>query len=352
MGIKNITDQENWDPFYLLLCKVLNNKNDTSFINGARVQINNAPTCGPYCYEKNIDYAPNGWASTAKFWHSSDDQNNGDESNLGNYDGTDYMLLYNLYRLSVEPVGYVNLIDRKLDGCYYPFYIELGFGSGFIVGNNQHPDTIQAFETIEVSNMIVDNKLHPDFGNPNGTTPENANVAMRAGKKIILKPGFKVEKGAYFHAYIEPFECSNNDDDTPSVKSTDQGLYSYFPMFTLTDSLYCARNYMPMENNSFETTEILISEENTETAEDSNIHKELSLSIYPNPCDGIFYISSVNYSNQEMQVIVFNMLGNTVYSATNYSGEFTIDMSQQPAGIYYVNINADNKIFRKKVVVN
>ncbi|MFH2144379.1 MAG: T9SS type A sorting domain-containing protein, partial [Bacteroidota bacterium] len=97
---------------------------------------------------------------------------------------------------------------------------------------------------------------------------------------------------------------------------------------------------------------ILISEENTETAEDSNIHKELSLSIYPNPGDGIFYISSVNYSNQEMQVIVFNMLGNTVYSATNYSGEFSIDMSQQPAGIYYVNINADNKIFRKKVVVN
>ncbi|MFH2143518.1 MAG: hypothetical protein ABIJ97_13920, partial [Bacteroidota bacterium] len=197
----------NWDTFYLLLYDIINDKT-TSYLSISKVedQLNTAPSCGPYLWDANnqvefeccgfVSGKPTGgWASSNKFRHTKEEQQGFDENGntrdgTGNFHGLDFMLLYNLYRLHEQPIGFVDLIDIKISNLYYPYVKDFGYP---IEGNNFNPATIQAFETIEVSNMIVDNKLHPDFGNPNGTTPENANVTMRAGKKIILKPGFKVE---------------------------------------------------------------------------------------------------------------------------------------------------------------
>jgi hypothetical protein len=271
------------------------------------------------------------------------DEQNGLEGSHANFNGCDYMLMYNLYRLVKQPIGYNDFIDLKISNLYFPYLTDFGYP---IEGNNFNTATIQAIETIEAGNMVVDNMLHADYNDPIGTTPENANVTMRAGKKIVLKSGFKVEHGAYFHAYIEPFSCSGG-----VITKAGSGLYSGSPMFTLTDSLYCAENYLKNRNESFEKSEDILPEESEAADNEIIAVGELQINIFPNPNDGRFSISAVNYKNQALAVEVYNLTGTMVYMEKANSALFDMDLSGQPAGIYYVVINADEKVFKKKLVM-
>ena len=73
-------------------------------------------------------------------------------------------------------------------------------------------------------------------------------------------------------------------------------------------------------------------------------------SIYPNPTTGVFYISS---GRKQYHIDIFTLFGEKVYSKTISKTISEIDISSQPAGIYFLKIfNWDgssvvSKIFRK-----
>lgn len=72
-----------------------------------------------------------------------------------------------------------------------------------------------------------------------------------------------------------------------------------------------------------------------------------SLYIYPNPGTGKFFLSS--HFPEKTATTVFNSLGIQVFTPV-HSGE--IDLTDQPAGIYFVKITKDNFLFSTKVIIH
>ena len=68
-----------------------------------------------------------------------------------------------------------------------------------------------------------------------------------------------------------------------------------------------------------------------------------NISIFPNPSSGIFQIES----NQEInQIEVFNITGQVILSFNSN----TIDLSNQPSGIYLIEIKTTDAVFVNKLV--
>jgi len=89
----------------------------------------------------------------------------------------------------------------------------------------------------------------------------------------------------------------------------------------------------------------------------NEISNNNSLTVYPNPSDGKFTIEEQGVRNKE-QVEVYNMLGERVYAAplpqTPKGALNTIDLSNQPSGIYLYRVMAEDGslIGNGKLVIN
>lgn len=71
------------------------------------------------------------------------------------------------------------------------------------------------------------------------------------------------------------------------------------------------------------------------------------VAIYPNPTTGLFVIEGLG--NKAQQVRVYNSLGVQVEEGQFISGQ-TIDLSDKPAGIYYVRVDSPKDVVSSKLV--
>ncbi|GAB4278091.1 MAG: hypothetical protein Kow0068_01580 [Marinilabiliales bacterium] len=343
--------QRNWDTFYLLLYNFIQDKNSSYFDNTqAKDQITTAPLCGPYLWDANNDVyfdccgyvegKPDyGWASGLKFIHSNDAQHGYDDNTtntrqqIGNFNGLDYMLFYNLYKLVEDPEFYPNLINREVfEEAPYSWY-------GICKGWTDWPFMYQAFESIESSGKIKNNC--------DGDQSKPGDVTYRAGKNIVLMPGFQVEHGAKFKAYIESYSC----DGAGYNKSGQSGLYSALPMVNAMDSLFVNENY---RNNKYKLNQVRnnINSEIDSSLNNLGVH-DMTCLIYPNPSHGIININIINYNNEPLNVAVINMIGVTIYSKKYQQGNRqTISLSSYPDGFYFISIECNDKVFKQKISLN
>jgi uncharacterized repeat protein (TIGR03803 family) len=95
---------------------------------------------------------------------------------------------------------------------------------------------------------------------------------------------------------------------------------------------------------------INVQNSNFSTNSSQNKNDESIIEIYPNPTDGIFQI--VNIKNQEIQIEIYNVLGECISHYTRMFSNFQIDLSNQPNGIYFINIKTETGIVSKNIVVN
>ncbi len=98
-GIKAKTKRQDWDTFYGLAWNVLHDKNKKmeERLDKAYNQLNAAPYHGPYNYGTDNNPKGTGWSSSYR-WHHKKKTQLGELTGIpGNYNGLDYMLLYNLY---------------------------------------------------------------------------------------------------------------------------------------------------------------------------------------------------------------------------------------------------------------
>ena len=216
--INHITVHNNWDTFYLLLWEVLNNNTRTKnhqihLLKKAKDQLDDAPCEGPYCYLQdtrvyeynyyfwgkmrhkillgylnNGVFAGNGWATDYKWFKHEDQQDYGQDAATGNFNGCDYMLLYNLRHIITKDTAtyYVDYMHRNL------------------IGTVNSPANFIGYSTI-VSTQLV-----------NSATPI---VNYKAGDSIHLKTGFHAVHGSNFHAYIGTVDCSDAESHTPYYDS-------------------------------------------------------------------------------------------------------------------------------------
>lgn len=151
------------------------------------------------------------------------------------------------------------------------------------------------------------------------TVHSSAEVYFQAGNKINLKPGFRVNRGAYFNASIE--DCS-------------------FPRITHDYSLL---------SDSIKHIE-LMNMSALESNEDSleNINSNY-LSIYPNPTNEILNIYSIDKINE---IYVYNSFGELIYQTNVGMEHFEFKMNHFSKGIYVFRIETSHDSILKKVVLN
>lgn len=84
-----------------------------------------------------------------------------------------------------------------------------------------------------------------------------------------------------------------------------------------------------------------------------------SLNVYPNPNNGRAINLQINgISNEEVLVVVYDILGNEIFSKViitneNDSDVHAIDPSQKlPVGVYIISATSDQKIYNKRLIVN
>ncbi len=131
---------------------------------------------------------------------------------------------------------------------------------------------------------------------------------------------------------ITPYSYLWNDPNTQTT-ATATGLCKGLYKVTVTDSNQC---------KSYRT--III--DNTVGIEE--LSTEVVIGVYPNPSEsGLFNLSIESNSKKQFQLIIYNNLGERIYvKSFSVVGRHTeyMDLSTQAAGIYYLQIQSDNKI--------
>ena len=92
----------------------------------------------------------------------------------------------------------------------------------------------------------------------------------------------------------------------------------------------------PQNISSFVTTDI--SEYNLET-----------INIYPNPTGGIINVNKGQLEN--VQVNIYNVLGESIYQFSITSSNYQIDLTAQPNGVYFVQLRTEQGIMNKKLII-
>ena len=356
-----------WQSFYLLLWKFLNNKtiankdwNPITLL--ANSQLNTAPCVGPYNFLPANKIL--GWSCFNKFRSTKDEQNALNyDATQANFNGIDYMLLFNLYNIDKKNTKIVNYNDRKVDNntanmfsTPAPYVNKVN-----VIGFNKIESTMKILTTKADGSQI------------------NVDAKYRAGVEIILKPGFEVEHNATFHAYIDPFSCPASSWTAKSIDSTDNTiLYDYeinkydsaisvpysgdiydFSEIASTDTIY----FDPADtfDIAYDTTLYNIIDTNlinkslsknvTTNIVNANVDKNIDIELYPNPNNGNFVLQVNNIADKKGTIKVYSTLGNVVYSTIIENNRTNVNIKNQTAGVYFARIEIENQSFYKRVII-
>ena len=78
------------------------------------------------------------------------------------------------------------------------------------------------------------------------------------------------------------------------------------------------------------------------------------LKLFPNPFQGLINIQFINTQKSNLELIIFNSIGETIYkeSALNHTGEYrtSINLARYSNSIYFIQIKTDNGIIYKKII--
>lgn len=91
-----------------------------------------------------------------------------------------------------------------------------------------------------------------------------------------------------------------------------------------------------------------IEDEDNSTSKIKVNNNELNMEIYPNPSNGILFISNV----QQADVFVYDILGNLVLTADNYSYGKAINISNLPNGNYIIKVYSGNETATRKLFLS
>ena len=83
--------------------------------------------------------------------------------------------------------------------------------------------------------------------------------------------------------------------------------------------------------------------------------KQGGVTIYPNPSNGNFTCAIVGFSNQDVNVNIYNSLGQIVYSKTSnenlISYNQNVDLSNLKKGVYFAEVQCGKKLINQKLVI-
>jgi len=204
------------------------------------------------------------------------------------------------YNISADP----NILSKTpFNAIYYPTN-----------SNEEHVNISEACVSWMMNELVPQNVLL------DGTGVGVWKGDVRAGNSITLGPGFSTAPGKEFHAYISPLQTCNASS---SLKS------------------------LSIQSDNFTNNQLVNS---LDTQNEKNITEIVS--IFPNPSNGKFCIQ-IKHSERISLIEVRNIQGTLISSIKNESNnEIFIDISNQPNGIYFVNILLNGKAQTTKIIKN
>ncbi len=297
--------------------------------------LNSAPCKGPYNIDGN--YPDYNWSTTNRF-RQPEHRGESNPDPKGEYNGLDYMLLFNLYCLAQPDYlddafqSYYSAMDRVIT-VDYPYVLPF---PPFV--SQYFPREIDAFNTITADNHI----------NAGGTSTTNGDVTYRAGRQIDLLPGFEVEAGAHFEAYIDPFQCDGNGDYVRTSGDTGNPRTIYNAPTNYVQYANTNNNNPTVSSSSLTTPSVSSGVSKSQDAKPAS-----EFNITPNPSTGIF---TIQMNNEQLSIVnyqlsIYNPLGQIIYQSSIINNQSSIDLSSQPSGIYFVKVQTADKIYTEKVVL-
>jgi ELWxxDGT repeat protein len=73
------------------------------------------------------------------------------------------------------------------------------------------------------------------------------------------------------------------------------------------------------------------------------------VNVYPNPSNGIFTIKTD--TEEETNVKIYNAMGTLIFEKNNHDQNTVIDIHDQPAGYYLLEVSSGNKTFTSKPII-
>ncbi len=261
--------------------------------------LNDAPACGPYKIKDsngNLTWGSYYWSSPSRLvWPEG--IGNKDSTNLGEYAGLDYMMLFNLF--------YLTFAKKTCDN--------ITISQNYINQTN----AVEAC-SITATNLIT-----------------GGNVSYTAGKTISLKQGFKAAStsSSLFKASINPnyYISDYMNYGTCSCASGGKKSAARVKHFIPNNSLLRPPTYEKGIKG------------NTGRYPASN-----SIDIYPNPASGQFYISSPDAKINKIQIT--DLSGRNIFSRNCTSSMEEINLNEQK-GVYIVKVYLNNSINIKEIVI-
>ncbi len=326
VAIYNNTDGENnWREYYLWLHEALQDyHHDYISVSNVENLLDEAPCEGPW-KKNDTQYAPNGWATPDRWYHTVEEQNGQVyETGYGIFSGIDYMILLNLYYIcnvagcSTCGVPYWNRANSILDQQW----------PQGIIGSTSNPIIFNAFRSITSTEQI-------------SATPLPGDIRYYAGERIILKPNFRATAGSNFMANISPFNyCPNGIDIRDSILDLD---YS---------NLKERSNYTDRSGGKLNVDNYKIWNNESQFKTNNNQDKdEFKINIFPNPTKGEFNV----YTNSDdcISIEVFSIEGKQLLDKYFEHGlNITLDISGFSPGMYIVKAQKKSGIALMKIFKN
>lgn len=291
--------------------------------------LNGAPCEGNYNKFPNIPSSPY-WGTSnridrnERLWKLNDPKGDGAE-----FGGTDYMLLHNLYYLREGTTSpFVDYSERKV-------IQNMPYAGIFSTSNKK---TLGAYEYINAYNTI----------NSNGAAD------YRAGKEIALLPNFSAVAGSDFGAYIAPYSCSasgtninrmaNNSDDGFNDKITKDKK----------QEAYTQKQEQNNENDNSDRAKF--NSQLDSLVRNINDQKIFTtkVEVYPNPNNGEFNIEFNLGTEDNVDVIIYDIVGKEIFSHKHVTGYLNMPMNlkEYDKGIYMVRFKNTNGVeFYKKITI-
>lgn len=143
------------------------------------------------------------------------------------------------------------------------------------------------------------------------TVAASTNVEMVSASTIIFRPGFTVQANSNFTARIDAPSFAREAVDTDAEEDP---------------KLFAATEFMNFE--------------------------ESNLWVFPNPSTSLFNVSLITNLDVNYSYKIFNSVGEVVkISGTGYERQFEIDLGDQPAGLYVMQIIVNDKLYHKTLIL-
>jgi hypothetical protein len=193
-----------------------------------------------------------------------------------------------------------------------------------------------------LNNYSIDYHVHNILTAGNSYTIQSpAKVDFTAGKLVDLKPGFSVQAGSNFHAWIEPtLACSD-----PNLRMGGNNQSQQHQSLTNIQHI-------------IESNQTLLHQPKTDVLPAQNQSLNISLNLFPNPFENSselkFYLPK---SENNVQISIYNLMGQKVREIETGKNlqmgtyTYTINREQLSSGIYQLQLKTESGIINKQIVI-